>query len=504
VKAARREIKKMRENTRLLLALPALSVLVVASTMGCALNPVSGKPEVALVSVEQEREIGKEQTKKLEKTVGFVQEGQVPGYVEAIGQRLVKHSPRQDVKYGIHVVDMPEPNAFALPGGYVFVTRGLLTLFNSEDELANVLGHEIGHVAARHSVQRASRAAPFAIATGLSSMAVGIVSPGLGQAVAGVGGLAGGVVLAPYSRNQEREADRIGQEMAAAAGWDPAGMGSFLERLEREAELHTGKPRKTSFLDTHPSTGERVSNTASHAASLTPASRAPIAANQAAFLRKLDGIRVGADVRGGFFKEGQFFHPDLDFALYFPEGWQTQNARSYVAAQAPRGKAVVVVEVTEKAANPIEASRIFQEQTKATFDGEVERLTINGLRAAHGVVQGRQSAADLTWIAHRGRVFQIAGLAGSRDFKSYRQRFLATAQSFRPLTTGERATIKDTRLRVVSAREGETLASLVQRTGSSWSVEQAAVSNGLDANAALGKGQLVKLAIPEPYVRTQS
>jgi len=502
-----RELKEeigMREGTRLLMTVPTLSALFVASMGGCALNPVSGKPEVALVSVEQERQIGKEQTKKLEKTVGFVEEGQVPGYLEAMGQRLVQHSPRRDVTYSIHVVDMPEPNAFALPGGYVFVTRGLLTLFNSEDELANVLGHEIGHVAARHSVQRASRAAPLAIATGLSSMAVGIVSPELGQAVAGVGELAGGLVLAPYSRNQEREADRIGQEMAAAAGWDPAGMGSFLDRLEREAELHEGQPRRTSFLDTHPSTGERVSNTASHAASLTRASRAPIAADQAAFLRKLDGLRVGLDVRGGLFREGQFVHPDLDFTIHFPEGWQAQNARSYVAAQAPRARAVVVVEVAEKAVEPLEAVRIFQEQTRATFDREVERLTINGLRAAHGVVQGRQSTADLTWIAHGGRVFQIAGLAGSRDFKSYRQRFLATAQSFRPLTAGERATIKDTRLRVVSAREGETLAGLVQRRGSSWSVEQAAVSNGLEASAVLRKGQLVKLAIPEPYVRGNS
>src|SRR6185369_12916072 len=191
---------------------------------GCAVNPVSGRPEVTLVSEAKEQELGDAEAKNVAATMGLVDDPRLTGYVRAIGDRLAKFSPRTDVAYTFYIVDMPEPNAFALPGGYVYVSRGLLALTNSEDELAGVLGHEIAHVAARHAVRRVTRAAPLAIVTGLGAALTGIVSPTLGDLVGGVGGFAGALVLAPYSRGQENEADRLGQEFSAAAGWDPAGL----------------------------------------------------------------------------------------------------------------------------------------------------------------------------------------------------------------------------------------------------------------------------------------
>ena len=212
--------------------------LLFLAAGGCALNPVSGRPEVVLVSQEQEEQLGREEARKVAQTIGLVDDAAFTRYFDAVGQRLAAQSPRHGITYTFAVVDSPEPNAFALPGGYVYVTRGLLTLLNSEDELACVVGHEIGHVAPRHSVQKITRAAPLGLITGIASGVTGLVSPLLGQVVGGIGGLANSLVLAPYSRDQEREADRLGQAMAARAGWDPDAMSRMLRTLEREQELH--------------------------------------------------------------------------------------------------------------------------------------------------------------------------------------------------------------------------------------------------------------------------
>jgi len=188
---------------------------------GCAVNPVSGRPEAVLISAEEERELGAQEAKNVEKTMGLVVDPEIVAYVKTLGSRLAEQSPRQDVHYTFQIVDMEAPNAFALPGGYVYVSRGLLVLVNSEDELAGVMGHEIGHVAGRHAVQRITRVAatsPLRIATGIAGAAVSIVTPRVGTAIADVGQVATALVIAPYSRDQEREADRVGQEIAYFRG----------------------------------------------------------------------------------------------------------------------------------------------------------------------------------------------------------------------------------------------------------------------------------------------
>ena len=252
-----------------------LSCLLLTSLQAtaCSMNPVSGLPEVTLLSVEQEKKIGAEEAKKVETQMGLLDDRQFLPYLDALGQRLAKESPRQDVTHQFHVVDMAEPNAFALPGGYVYVTRGLLALVNSEDELAGVVGHEIGHVAARHTVQKISRQGPFAVVFGVASGLAGIVSPLAANIIGGVGDLTQGLLFSPYSRSQETEADRVGQEMAAQAGWDPAALSTFLNTLEREVDLMSKEPRKPSFFDSHPATPDRVKKTAEHAKELKRANQ---------------------------------------------------------------------------------------------------------------------------------------------------------------------------------------------------------------------------------------
>jgi predicted Zn-dependent protease len=460
---------------------------------------VSGRPEVVLVSTAKEREIGREEAEKVDALMGLVTEARPGAYVQEIGRRLAEHSPRQDVEYRFHVVDTPEPNAFALPGGYVYVSRGLLALVNAEDELAGVIGHEIGHVAARHHVQRVTLATPFAIVLGLPAAIVGTVSKTLGSVVAIPGQLTGGLVLAGHSRKQEREADRIGMQIAASAGWDPGALSSFLYTLEREDELNLGETRETDFFDSHPSMPERVEDTAKLAETMEWNPSQPIAAGHKALLDRLEGLLVGPNPAEGVFAEGDFLHPELDFALSLPPEWETQNQPQFVIAIPPDGggKTAIVLGLIEEGEDPVEAARA--DKLDERLLESLEHLEINGLRAARVVTEVRGSGFDLTWIAHEGRVYRIASVSPASEFARHRDTFLGVAESFRPLRGEDRARIREDRLRVRAAREGESLEGFLERTGGTWSPSQAVVANGLGDDLRLGHGQLLKVPIPQRY-----
>ena len=482
-----------------------LSVIAIAALSGCAVNPVSGRPEVALISARQERELGAEEAKKVEAAMGFVDDPRLVTYVQQVGERVAKHSPNTDVDYTFHVVDMAEPNAFALPGGYVYVSRGLLMLMSSEDELAGVVGHEVGHVAARHAVQRVSRAVPIGVVTGLGAVVTGMVSPMLGNVVGGLGSVTNELLLAPYGRDQEREADRVGAELAAKAGFDPAALASALRTLEREDALGDKRgASEPSFFATHPPLPERAENVTAFAAGLKRAPGAPIAATGEAFVEHLDGLVVGKNAAEGDFVGQQFVHPDLDVALEFPKDWKTQNTREAVGAGAPGGRASIVVDLGGKGDDPVQALTDIDRASGSDLAKRAERTTIGSRPAAHVVTEmraeGERLVVDITCIAHGGRIFRIIGATRPGDAPNYASAFRSTARSFRAASPAELARLRQTVLRLVRGRSGETLTSLVARTESAWKPPMVAVANGLDASARLSEGQVVKIAVSEPYV----
>jgi predicted Zn-dependent protease len=469
---------------------------------GCATNPVTGRPELALISAEQEKKIGAEEAKKVEEQMGLLEEARLTAYLEAVGQRLAKESPRQDVVYRFYVVDMTEPNAFALPGGYVYVSRGLLALVNDEDELASVVGHEIGLVAARHSVQMISKQAPVAAIFGILSGVTGLISPAVGNIVGGIGDITQSLVFAPYSRGQETEADRVGQEMAARAGWDPSGLPAFLTTLGREAERTSQGPRRPSFFDSHPSTPDRVARTTEHARELKRASRAPISPSHAAFLARLDGLVVGQRAANGLIVGRTFIHPDLNVFMQFPQNWEVENTPQKIVAVAPDKDtpAAIVLGTTGPGDDPMDGARALDKATNSPVSARTQRVTINGLPAAHAQLEADgKVGVDLTWIAHGGLIFQVVGLTPRQRFAGMQPVFTAAARSFRPLTAAERANVREIRIRLVKARAGETIEALAIRTNSAWKKAQIAVANGLAIGALLKEGQLIKVAIAEPY-----
>lgn len=477
-----------------------MSVVAVGVGAGCAVNPVSGRPELTLISAKQEQALGDEEAKKVEAGMGFADDSAFTPFLDKLGQRLTEHSPRKDVTYQFHIVDMAEPNAFALPGGYVYVSRGLLALTNSEGELAGVVGHEIGHVAARHAVQRISKQAPLAVVFGLASGITGLVSSTVGDHLGGIGDLAQSAIFSPYSRSQETEADEVGQQIAAEAGWDPVELSTFLASLGREVALHEKEPRKPSFFDTHPATPDRVANTARHATSLTRAARDPISPTREAYLARLDGLVVGPRAANGVFHETAFLHQDLNVFIKFQDKWPHENAPDKIVAAAPKGDAAMVLEVVAKGEDPLEGARVLGKARQVDLAAKAESITINGLPAARAVfLTDGKAQVELTWIAHGGLIFQLLAIAPADRFNAFQPRFESVTGSFRPLSASDRATITEQRVRLITVREGETIEAAAARAHSSWKIEEVAVANGLMPAGHLHERQVLKVAVEERY-----
>jgi predicted Zn-dependent protease len=482
-----------------------LLTLLVAGLLACATNPVTGRQEIVLMSPEREASVGKQAAAEVAQTMGLVDDPDLVAFVRQVGARVAAHSPRKDVPFQFAIANMAETNAFALPGGYVYVSRGLLALARSEDELANVLAHEVGHVAARHAAQRETRA----LGVGLLSL-LGTVGAGLlgGDAAAGVasqlGQAAGAGLIASYSRDQERQADEVGQQMSRTAGYDPAGMTNFLDALDREVTLRLGKPRRPTFLDSHPVTSERVKLASARAQQLGSRGGLPPLSKRGAFVARLEGLLVDEDPAEGVVRDQLFLHPDLDLHVVFPDGWTVQNAREAVGAQAPDGAALIVLTVQEQGSDPRAAAEKFvranAQALEVLEDGAFSGAGAPAYRVrARVALQQGTAGAELFWLAHRGAVYRLQCLAGAQAFSSFVPEFTRTAKSFRSLNGDERASIRERRLHVVRASGGETLAALAQRSGNVWRVEQVALANGVEANARLAAGDRIKLAVERPY-----
>ena len=471
--------------------------------LGCGSAPISQAlfgPSLARQGAELAAEIEEQ---------GLLQgDDALSAYLRAIGERLASEAEKSPVDaFHFAVLDAPEPNAFALPGGYVYVSRGLLVLLNTEDELAGILGHEIGHILARHHAKRLARDVPlmpFRIVTRITGSVVGLVLPGVGGVLSATGDVTSALAHAPYSRGQENEADEIGQELAARAGWDPTGISSVMDALAAEARLQGHDPNRQSFLSSHPTSPKRSARTREHALKLERAEPSPIAGTRAAFFGRLDGLVVGTKASEGVFHGPEFLHPELDFAIAFPAsaGWQRLNLPSMVGAVNEHPPTAVLLELVAEGDDALDVALAF-EPKNGSLDAPPVADSVNGrpaARARGGAGWGRGAVrAELWWIAHAGRVYRLTCATGRRDFDGLTDRCDATARSFRALVPTDLANIVEDRLRALRAREGDSLADLLVRISTRWTLQQAAVANAIEPVAKLASGELVKVAVTEPY-----
>lgn len=461
------------------------------------------QPDFLLPSIEADRKLGQEISKKVEKEMGIIEDAGLSSYVASLGQRLAAQVPNRQFPYTFQIVDQAEPNAFAVPGGYVYVSRGLLTLVSSEEELAGVLGHEIVHVERRHTARQLTKARLPSLLTLPGRAAGWVIGGDLGEIVSSPFEALGAAYLSAHSRQDELEADEIGQAIAARAGYDPRALAGMLDRLEQFERLLTGSERRFSFFATHPMTPKRVAEVTERAKGIAWTPRPGIAASHADLLRRLDGLLIGQNPAAGMFRGQQFLHPDLDFSIEFPPNWKTVNTRQLVGAVAPNEDALAFLGVRGKGTDPSRTAEEFVQAVQREFGirpSRSERVQV-GQWPGHVVSLtdtsgGKPVHMHFLWVAARGLIYQMVGLAPDQYQEPLRQ----AALSFRPLTQAERGSITETRLRVVAAREGDTLARLSQRTQDQWKPEMTAVVNGIPLGASLKEGQLVKIAVRQPYV----
>jgi predicted Zn-dependent protease len=468
--------------------MPALRRLAVAATLvavglaplacagGSSSTPPQRKPREILLETEaHDEKVGRDAAEQVRNELGLVDDPAIAGYVDQIGRRLLRYAPRRGFDYRFFVVDQEAPNAFALPGGYIFISRGLLAVANSEDELANVIAHEIIHVAARHAAARQAAVRSL---------------PGPFQFYAMR-------ELAAYSRDQEREADRLGQGLSALAGYDPEGMATFMRDLDYLERLELGYTRLPGFFDTHPVSTERVATAGARARTIQWQRVQPIAGDRAGYLRRVEGLTVGPSARQGVVEGSRFLHPDLGFSMRFPDGWLVINTPQAVGAISPRRDAQTFLQHQGLGRDPRLSAEEFLAEAGGQLDiAEMGPIKIGGLDAFRAVGRAPGAHVMLTWIAFESAIYRLTGASVTAQYDAA---FMNTARSFRPLSPEQRASIRELRLRVAIAREGETLGTLSERTGNRWNVQETAIMNDLFANATLSGGQLLKVALAETY-----
>ncbi len=470
-----------------LLVLFGLSLCVGPLAIACGGGGGGPKGKQVILSTEfDDAALGGEAAASMAAEMGIIDDPDLVAYVTAIGNRMVPFAPQRSFQYTFHIVDQAAPNAFALPGGYIYVSRGLLQLVNSEDELAGVIGHEITHAAERHAAGRQEfdrRMNPFSM-----------------------GWLRAGR-LASYGRDQERDADRGGQIIASRAGYDPDGLATFLQDMEAMTRLTLGWSRLPGYFDSHPPTPERAATARNRAQNLLWQPRLPIAKDKAEFLAKLDGLILGQNPSQGIFRDTRFLHPDMNFSLRFPDGWQLINSSDAVGAVAPQGEAVVILRVAGMGDDPEAAARAYIEREEQSGRMKLKRLSRVRIGDGDGFrIEGESSTSGgtiggaMTFIAHEGFVYHIDTMSRASHVEKYEGRGRVVVRSFRPLTPEEASSFQIIRLRVATAMAGESLVEFSLRTGNALDIGTLGVLNDTFIDGRLTDGQLLKVGIPEPYV----
>jgi predicted Zn-dependent protease len=485
---------KRKAFFQILVFLPAL-ILMHFLFMGCG---------AVLQSVEKDKQIGREVSSQVKAEIGVYEHAVLTEYIQTVGERLVRVNPDQRFDYTFSIVDQWEPNAFAAPGGFIYASRGLLALTNDENELANVIGHEIMHVSQRHTAKRMAKGRLPTLLSLPGQVVSRVISQEIGHLINAPINALGGAYIAKHSRGDEFEADQLGQQLAARAGYDPQAMATFLDRLGQVAEIIRGEKHRPGWFDTHPSTPDRVTRVSRDAQRIEWERQSAVVGDKNAYLRQLDGLLLGVNPVFGVLRGRRLLHPVLELTIEFPPDWTTVVNRQAVVAIAPEQDGVLTIGKGGENVDPQEAAGVFE---KALYDqyrvkpNRAESVKIGSFPAyllLYTDASGKEPMhLAFLWVSYRKVLYRFIGLAPER----HREMLRAAAWSLRPMTAKEKSTIKERRLRVVSAREGDSLARLSQRTGNVWPVEATAVINVIDKDNPLNEGQLIKIAVSQPFSR---
>jgi predicted Zn-dependent protease len=492
----------------------ALSALVAAALLGCGsktINPVTGREERSVMSEQDEVQAGAQAHQEVLKEYGVLKNQRVQNYVNDIGQKLAKLSHRGTLKWTFTVLDSPEINAFALPGGYVYITRGIMAYLDSEADLAGVIGHEIGHVTARHGAQRATRQQDAAL-VGLLGGVLGAVldakgGGGIGQQLGQASQAAAAGYVAKYGREQELQADGLGAEYLSRVNYDPRNMIDVIrvlkdqERFSQEVARVEGRPIPqggNSWLASHPSNDERLAAIGRIAAQYQ-ANKNYQDEGRLRYLQMIDGMPFGESAEQGLTRGRNFYHSSLNFAMTAPNGWRIVNEADQLNLVAPSGEAALIVQLA-----PPNAGRNHEEVIRNVVkpvSGRVDRYTLNGIAATHftGVVQaqGGQRGVELTVATGVGgqHFLMIYAAKDGATLQANRAALREAEASFRAMTAQDVAAAKPWVLRTASLpRDG--FAGLARSAPMSTLPEQQLkLMNGVYSSGAVQPGAMVKVVV---------
>lgn len=469
---------------------PARFVLLVGTmfTASCATNPVTGRRELSLISEPQEIQMGREASRGDLQRVGALDNPAVQALVRRMGAEMAAKSERPSLPWEFHVLDEAAVNAFAYPDGFIFVTRGLLTHLNSEAELAEVVGHEIGHVTAKHTVAAMSQQ---------QVAQIGLVGASIfSSTVARYGDLLGtsaSLLFLKFGRDDELQSDALGYTYSLAQGYDVREGPKVFATLGR---LGDGAGRVPEWQSTHPDPGNRIQRAKQRVSQTAATSLAGTRVNRDSYLRLLQGMVFGENPRLGFFQATRFLHPDLRFQFDFPRGWLTANQPDAVIGVSPDQGAQLQLAFAQ--GTPAQVVQGFLQRQGITTR-QSGQTTINGLPAVIAAFDAQAQQGTLTGLvaslSYQNATYVLLGIMTPAVASTRGPEVEAAIRSFRPLTDAAALNVQPARVELVTLPESLTGAQFTQRYPSSIPAEQVYVINGIEAATVMPRGTLLKRVV---------
>lgn len=481
----------------------SLLVLTIAAALGgCASNPVTGRPDLVFQSESGEIKRSKEVHPLIMQQFGGPYEDQrLQTYVNEVGQRTAKAGHRPELEYHFMVLDSEDINAFTTGGGYVYITRGIMNYLNSEAELAAVLGHEVGHITARHPVRQQSKSA----LSNIGAAAVGIFT---GSAdLAGLANYAGAALVSGYGRDQELEADRLGAEYLVKTGYSPEHMIDVVRLLKNQEMYELARAREEKrqprvyhgVFATHPDNDQRLSEVVKAAEKLKGGPTDNLDPGREKYLKTIEGLPMGPSRSQGVLKGNRFYHADLGMTVAFPSGWNVENQPQRVIAVSPQKDSVLQMQT--QAPPPNTGPREFLSRVLARSNADKgEAIEINGLQGYTAVVRSANTdfgvvPARYVVVYHNNLAYVFAGASkASSGTPKADVLFMSAVKTFRRLKQNEFALAEPYKIKTVRATETTRIADLAKNSPiPEYAEQQLRLLNDLYPNKEPQAGQLIKI-----------
>jgi predicted Zn-dependent protease len=473
--------------------MPAIVAGLLAGA--CATNPATGTKEFSLMSESQEIALGQQMDVQVRQEMGLYNDPELQRYVEHVGLRLARASERPNLPWHFAIVDEPAVNAFALPGGYIYLTRGMLPFLDNEAQLAGVLGHEIGHVTARHSAQQYTKATSASVGLTLLSIFVPESRPFGGLAESGLG-----LLFLKHGRDDERQADSLGVQYAARTGWDPKGVAEMLHTLARLDEASGSNKGVPNWLSTHPAPADRVQEVQSTVQEASAKIPGAGAVNEAEYLTRVDGVIYGDSPNQGIVRGNRFLHPQLRIGVDFPQGWEIQNSREQVVAKAPQRDHYMILQLVPNARGSIQDVAVSTMSRAGFRQVNGQPAQVNGSNAYVGTWQGQMQGlgevgVHTIHVQQGNNVYLLAGLAPANQFQSADRAFSSSLRTFRALSAAEAERIRPNRVDLYTVRGNDSWQSIAQRSGGIVKPSTLAIMNDYDPNQPPRAGDRIKIVV---------